>query len=219
MIPQTQKSSRKFFRSKLQKLFLSFFLGHHKFSTFCPIIFVTFFQASGCKLTEFGTVLSSWRLFRGVRGGPVLGGRAEGSANLLPSFLVSVQDLLIILHGQGEMLDHNHFPPWTPPQVSPPVFSFGFAALLCFPSLCFKAQGALLSALSLCRSSLLSQVELLGVSCPPWVFLGPLHHRNAFSKAISSSDSQFSITRCCGVSSPINQKKKRLMQAGFGVSL
>lgn len=174
MIPQTQKSSRKFFRSKLQKLFF-FFLGHHKFSTFCPIIFVTFFQASGCKLEEFGTVVSSWRLFRGVKGDPVLGGRAEGLASTRAPFLISVQELLMILHGQGEMLDQNLFSPSdTPTSLSSCIFLWLCCAAV-FPHLCISV---LLSAQSLCRSSLLSQVEFLGVSCPPWVFLCPLHCRS-----------------------------------------
>lgn len=33
------------------------------------------------------------------------------------------------------------FPPWTPPQVWPPVFSCDFAALLCFPISLFQGRG------------------------------------------------------------------------------
>lgn len=74
------------------------------------------------------------------------------------------------------------FSPWTHLQVCPPVFSFDFAALLCFPISVSRQRGFCFSALSLCRSSLLSQAEVLGVSCLSWMLLCPLHYRGCLFK-------------------------------------
>lgn len=150
MIPQTQKSSRKFFKSKLQKLFFFFFWDIVTFKLFPQLFLLDFFWvdvAASCKLEELGTVLSFWRQFRGFRREPKLTGgtspsEAEDPANTLAPVLISVRELLIILHEEGEMLDHNHFSLLdTSMNPSSSIF-LRLAALQCFPLSLFQGTGS-----------------------------------------------------------------------------
>lgn len=52
---------------------------------------------------------------------------------MLALLLIFVQELLIILHGEGEMLDHNHFSPLGHLYKSILQYFPLTSALLCFP--------------------------------------------------------------------------------------
>lgn len=60
---------------------------------------------------------------------------------MLALLLIFVQELLIILHGKGEMLDHNHFSPLGHLYKSILQYFPLTSALLCFPVSVFQGRG------------------------------------------------------------------------------